>query len=131
MSLKTKISEDLKSAMKAKNTTVLSILRVMKGEIERSEQTSNGKVEVGDAEIIKIVKKLIDGIKETTNNQEELDVLNVYLPTQLSPTQMEDIVKELRLNGVQSMGEIMKYFKSEHDGTYDGKTLSTIIKNLI
>ena len=58
MSLKVRINEDLKSAMKAKEAGKLSILRVLKGEIERSEQTSSGKIELSDADIIKQVKKL-------------------------------------------------------------------------
>ena len=84
MSLTNLISEDLKTAMKEKNAVKLSVLRVLKAEVQRSEQTANGKVELTDGDVIKIVKKLAEGIKETTKNQDELNVLEAYLPKQLS-----------------------------------------------
>lgn len=126
MSLKLKVSEDLKTAMKEKNAGKLSILRVLKGEIERNEQTANGKIDLADADVIKLAKKLVEGIKETTGNQEEISTLENYLPQQLTEEQIRDILATLE---VTDMGSIMKYFKANHDGTYDGKTLSTIIKN--
>ncbi len=131
MSLKQVISEDLKTAMKGKNTTKLSILRVLKGEIERQEQGPNGKVELADGNIVALVKKLIEGIKETTNDQIELDVLGHYIPRQLTDKEMRDTVSFLKENGMKSVGEFMKHFKTTHDGMYDGKTLSTIIKEVL
>jgi len=118
MSLLLRVSEDLKSAMKEKNATKLSVLRVLKAELQRSEQSTNGKVELQDADVIKVVKKLIEGIKETTNNQDELSALNVYLPKQLTETEIREILNSLSF---KDMGSIMKYFKSNFDGQYDGK----------
>lgn len=125
MSLKLTVSEDLKTAMKEKNTAKLSILRVLKSEIERNEQTSNGKIELPDGDVIKIVKKLIEGIKETTANEIEISTLENYLPKQLSETEIRSLVGMLSFN---DMGAIMKHFKSMYDGRYDGKLLSTIVK---
>ena len=128
MNLKERISEDLKAAMKAKNAVKLSILRVLKGEIERNEQTPNGKIELLDGDVIKIVKKLVDSIKNTTDNTLEILALDVYLPRQLSEEQMRDIVFLL---DTKDMGAIMKHFKTVYDGCYDGKLLSTIAKENI
>lgn len=125
MSLINSISEDLKSAMKEKNATKLGILRVLKAEIQRSEQGANGKVELTDSDVVKIVKKLVEGIKETTKNQDELGVLEGYLPKQLTEDQMREIISLL---SVKDMGTIMKHFKTNYDGQYDGKTLSSIVK---
>lgn len=119
------ISEDLKTAMKEKNAIKLSLLRVLKAEIQRSEQTTNGKVELSDGDVVKIVKKLADGIKETTKNQDELNILEGYLPKQLSEDNMREIVSLL---SVKDMGAIMKHFKLNYDGQYDGKILSNIVK---
>jgi len=55
MSLKEKIIADIKSAMKNKETQKLGVLRVLKGEIERNEQTSKGKVELADVDIVALV----------------------------------------------------------------------------
>jgi len=128
MSLKAKISEDLKTAMKEKNAVKLGILRVLKAEIERNEQTSGGKVDLTDGEIVKLVKKLVDSIKETTNDQAEIDALEIYLPKQMTEQEINLVIGVVRKSGISSMGEIMKYFKAYHDGQYDGKLLSELVK---
>jgi len=131
MNLNVKISEDLKTAMKEKNVVKLGILRVLKSELQRIEQSANGKIELTDADVIKIAKKLIDGIKETTNNQEELVVLDSYLPKQLTEETIRMIVFTVKQSGVSQMGDFMKYFKTNHEGQYDGKILSNIVKEHI
>jgi len=131
MNLNVKISEDLKTAMKEKNVIKLGILRVLKSELQRIEQSANGKIELTDADVIKIAKKLIDGIKETTNNQEELVVLDSYLPKQLTEETIRMIVFTVKQSGVSQMGDFMKYFKTNHEGQYDGKILSNIVKEHI
>ena len=131
MSLTSKISEDLKTAMKEKNTTKLSVLRVLKSEIQRSEQTANGKIELTDGDVIKVVKKLIEGIKETTKNQDELNMLDTYLPQQMSESELRLVATKLKEAGNSNVGEFMKYFKNNHDGLYDGKKLSNIVKEIL
>lgn len=131
MSLQTKISEDLKTAMKEKNAVKLSALRVLKSEVQRLEQSATGKVELTDSDIIKLAKKLIEGVKETTNNQEELAVFEGFLPKQLSEAEMRTVVKVIKQSGASNVGDYMKYFKQHHDGLYDGKTLSNIVKEVL
>jgi uncharacterized protein YqeY len=131
MSLKAKVSEDLKTAMKEKNAVKLGILRVLKAEVERNEQTSGGKVDLTDGEIVKLVKKLVDSIKETTNDAVEIQALEVYLPKQMTEHDINLVIGVVKKSGISSMGEIMKYFKSYHDGQYDGKLLSDLVKKAI
>lgn len=131
MSLAIKVSEDLKSAMKEKNTTKLSVLRVLKSELQRNEQSTNGKVELTDGDIVKLVKKLVEGIKETTKNADELAVLEAYLPKQMTEAEIKLIVAKLKEAGNSNVGDFMKYFKSNHDGLYDGKILSNIVKEVL
>lgn len=128
MSLINSISDDLKSAMKEKNTLKLGILRVLKAEIQRLEQGPNGKVELNDGDVIKIVKKLVEGIKETSQNQDEISILETYLPKQFSEIEIRQIISSL---SVKDMSAIMKHFKTNFDGQYDGKILSTIVKESI
>lgn len=80
MKLKEQISEDLKSAMKNKDSVKLNILRVLKGEIERNEQTATKRVELSDGDILKLVKKMIEGIKETKGSEDEINTLEIYMP---------------------------------------------------
>jgi uncharacterized protein YqeY len=131
MSLKEKVSEDLKTAMKEKNPVKLSVLRVLKAEIQRNEQAVSGKVELTDGDIIKLVKKLIEGIKETNNNQDEILVLESYMPKQLTEEFLRETLNRLKETGVSNMGDYMKYFKTNHDGLYDGKILSSMVKEYL
>lgn len=131
MTLKLRISEELKGAMKEKNTLKLSTLRVLKAEIERNEQTSNGKIDMKDGDVIKLVKKLVESIKETTKNLDEIAILEAYLPLQLTEDQIRLVTVKLKEAGHSSLREIMKYFKTNHDGLYDGKILSNIAKEVL
>ena len=131
MSLKIKISEDLKTAMKEKNAVKLGILRVLKAEIERNEQSATGKIELPDGDVIKLVKKLIEGIKETTKDQNEIDALDVYLPKQMTESEIKIVISVIKKSGISNMGDFMKYFKSYHDGQYDGKLLSNLVKEAL
>ncbi len=131
MNLKERVSEDLKTAMKEKNAVKLSVLRVLKAEVQRNEQAASGKVELTDGDIIKLAKKLIEGIKETNNNQEEISVLESYMPKQLTEEYLRSTVKGLKETGLTNMGDFMKYFKTNHDGLYDGKALSNIVKEVL
>lgn len=127
-----KIKNDMIQAMKDKNEVARDILRVLRGEIQRNEQSSKGKVEVSDSDIIKLIKKLIESVKETGNDNGEVAILETYLPTQLSGNEIESIVVRLitqeGFNSPKDMGKIMGYFKSNYDGIYDGKLLSDIVK---
>jgi len=121
--------------MKAKDTTTLNVLRVLKGEIQRAEQSSNGKVELSDSDIIKLVKKSIDGINETDGDQTEVAVLEKYVPKQMTEFEINLSVTSLILgngyNSPKDMGKIMTYFNQNYAGKYDGKLLSEVVKNLL
>jgi len=123
-----RINDDLKIAMKEKQMQKLSVLRVLKSEIDRASQGPKGKVEVNDADVIKIIKRMVEGINSTTKDQTELTVLNQYVPAQLSEDQIKNIVAELKDSGITTMGDIMKHFKNNYDGQYDGKTVSNFAK---
>jgi uncharacterized protein YqeY len=135
MELQKQISADLVAAMKAKDTTTLNVLRVLKGEIQRGEQSSNGKIELSDADIVKLVKKSIDGINETGGDQAEVAVLEKYMPKQMTEFEIQLSVTSLILgnnyNSPKDMGKIMGYFNQNHAGQYDGKLLSEVVKNLL
>jgi uncharacterized protein YqeY len=135
MNLQAQISADLVAAMKTKDTLTLNVLRVLKGEIQRGEQSSNGKIELSDADIIKLVKKSIDGINETGGDQAEVAVLEKYMPKQMTKFEIELAVTSLILgnkyNSPKDMGKIMGHFNQNYSGQYDGKLLSEIVKNLL
>lgn len=145
--LKTQILEDLKVAMKEKNTSKLEAVRATKAAVDKFEKENPGQ----DINYVKALKPLVkqreDSIAQfkLAGNQElveketvELNVINSYLskvmPTQLSKEEMEFVAKKFVSDNSLSkndMGKIMSYFKSNYDGQYDGKELSVIAKNLL
>jgi uncharacterized protein YqeY len=135
MGLQSQISADLVTAMKAKDTITLKVLRVLKGEIQRGEQSSNGKIELSDADIVKLVKKSIDGIIETGGDQLEVAVLEKYMPSQMTLDDMYfqfSLLRSLQgYNSPKDMGKIMAYFNQNFAGQYDGKVLSQMVKDLL
>jgi len=130
MQLKEKIGNDIKVAMKERDTNKLNLLRVLKGELERNEQTSNGKVELTDGSIIQIIKKLTESLKETDGSEEDFKTLSVLLPKQLSDDEIREIVNKQKTDK-SNLGEIMTYFKLTYSGQYDGKKLSEITREIL
>ena len=67
--------------------------------------------------------------------QEQIDIFSLYLPKQLSDTQLEDIIKELILqtgaNSMKDMGKIMNLAKEKVAGGADGKRISQIVKKVL
>ena len=130
-----KIKKDMVTAMKNKDVITRDILRVLKGELDRKEQSSKGKVVLTNTEIIKTIKNLILAIDAEGDTKGEVAILFAYLPTQMTEAQITRKVKEVindqQIDSIRGMGAIMQHFKSKYDGEYDGKTLSKIVKNLL
>jgi uncharacterized protein YqeY len=153
--LKSQILEDLKIAMKEKNSSKLEAVRACKSAIDKFEKENLANAPEGQvmsaANYAKALKPLVkqreDSIAQfkIAGNQEladkettELEVINSYLvkvmPKQFSKEEMESVAKKYASEnslGKSDMGKIMSYFKSTFDGQYDGKELSAIAKNIL
>lgn len=131
--LKEKIVAGITEAMKEKNNVKRDALRVIKGEIERKEQGKDGKVEVSDADIVGLLKKSIENIRTTTNSQEEIAVLEAFLPKQLDKDEVRTIVKDIIANKDvnPTLGDVIKKFNSQYAGQADGKTVSEVVREEI
>lgn len=132
--MKENISNLIKAAMLNKDAESLTILRVLKGEIERNEQTAKGRVELTDPDIVNLVKKLLQSVKESGGTDKEITILESFLPKQLTEAELKGLVVEyVSANNLtaKDMGNIMAYFKQTYNGQYDGKTLSVIVKELV
>lgn len=145
--MKAEILEDLKTAMKEKNTSKLEAVRAVKSAVDKFEKENPGQT-INYAKAIKpLVKQREDSIAQfkTAGNQElvdketaELNVINSYLikvmPKQLSKEDVETLAKTFVSEnslGKSDMGKIMSHFKANYDGQYDGKELSIIAKNVL
>ena len=148
MSLSTLIMDDIKTAMRAKDTIALEALRAIKSEILLAQTSSGAKEEITEADEIRILQKLIKMRKDsasifTTQNRPDLAepelaqiaVIEKFLPAQLSETEVEaiiaKIISETGASGIASMGKVMGIASVQLGGTAEGKTISAIVKKLL
>ena len=148
MSLSTHIMDEMKTAMRAKDTIALEALRAIKSEILLAQTATGSKEEITEADEIKILQKLVKMRKDsasifTTQNRPDLAepelaqiaVIEKFLPTQLTETEVEAIVAkiiaETGATGIASMGKVMGLASAQIGGTAEGKTISTVVKKLL
>ena len=122
MTLQDKLKEDLKSAIKSKDTARKDAIRVVMGEMARLDQK-----EFQDEEIVRILKKLIKSEKEMLEKSGQgasspfIDVINAYLPQMATPEEIHQWITvnidfSAYKNKMQAMGAIMAHFGSSADG---------------
>jgi len=143
MTLKARISEDMKSAMRAKDTVRLGAVRLLLAAIKQKEVDERS--EPDDAAVTGIVEKLIKQRKDSISQfqaagrddlvaaeQAELAVLQVYLPEQLSNAEIEAVVTaaiaESGATSARDMGKVMALLKPRLAGRADMGQVSSLIK---
>ena len=140
-----KINEDLKEAMRGKDALSLSVIRMLKGDIQLK---TIDKGNLTDDDIIAIVSKQIkmrkDAIGEfkkasredlVSQNEQEIEILNKYLPEQLTYDEVVKIINEAfsKVNPTSSkdMGLIMREVSPKLKGRFDMQQVSSLIKKRI
>ena len=148
MSLSTLIMDDLKIAMRAKDTVALEALRAIKSEILLAQTASGSKEEITADDEVKLLQRLVKTRKESARiftEQNRLDlaepelaqiaVVEKFLPAQLTEAEVEvvivKIISETGASGIASMGKVMGLASAQLGGTAEGKTISTIVKKLL
>jgi len=148
MSLSTQVMDEMKNAMREKNTIALEALRAIKSELLLAQTSSGSKEEISEADEIKILQKLVKMRKDsasifTAQNRPDLAepelaqiaIIEKFLPAQLSEAEVEAIVAkiiaETGASGIASMGKVMGLATGQLGGTADGKIISTIVKKLL
>lgn len=148
MSLSVRIMDEIKNAMRAKDTVALESLRSIKSELLLAQTASGSKEEITEDEEIKILQRLVKTRKESARiftEQNRMDlaapelaqvaVIEKFLPKQLSEAEVEaviaKIIAETGASGIASMGKVMGLASAQLGGTAEGKTISTIVKKLL
>ena len=143
MSLKAQITEDMKTAMRAKDSARLGTIRLLQAAMKQKEVDE--RIELDDAAVIAIVDKLIKQRKdsiaayESANRQDladvekaEMEVLKVYLPERMSEAEItaavQAIVAEVGAAGPGDMGKVMGAVKSKLAGKADMGLVSAAVK---
>ncbi len=150
MSLKNQIENKLNKALKEKDKNIYPTLRLIVSSIKDAEIASRTKEkkEILDSDIIAILKKMIKqrnescevykkaGRIELLNSEtKEIDVINTFLPKQLSDDETKKIcaetVKSVGADSMKDMGKVMGALKSKYSDTLDFSKVSPIIKELL
>jgi uncharacterized protein YqeY len=143
MSLKERITEDMKNAMRAKDAERLGTIRMLLAAMKQKEVDE--RVELDDAMVVAIVDKLIKQRKDAAQQYEagqrqdladkeksEIVVLEAYLPQRLSADEVtaavKAIVAELGASGPGDMGKVMGVVKQRLAGTADMGQVSAAVK---
>ncbi len=143
MSLKEHITEDMKTAMRAKDTARLGTIRLLQAAMKQKEVDE--RIELDDTAVIAIVDKLIKQRKdsvaayESANRQDladiernEMKVLEVYLPQRLSAEEItaavQAIVAQVGATGPSDMGKVMGAVKTQLAGKADMGLVSAAVK---
>lgn len=146
MSLKERITEDMKGAMRAKDGERLSTIRMLLAAVKQKEVDE--RVIVDDTALVAIVDKLIKQRKDSIaqfsaagradladKEAAELKVLEAYLPQRLSAEEIEAavraIVSDLGASGPGDMGKVMGAVKAQLAGKADMSLVSNAVKNAL
>ena len=148
MSLEQKIMADLKTAMLAKDDAGLRSLRAIKAAIIVAKTSEGAKGEITEEEETKLLQKLVKSRKDSleifqTQNrpelaikeQEEITIIEKFLPKQLSAGEVETaltkIIADLGASSPADMGKVMGVATKQLAGKADGKTISSLVKELL
>jgi uncharacterized protein YqeY len=148
MSLETQIMAEMKEAMKSKNEAVLRSLRAIKAEIIKAKTEPGAGGEIDEATEQKFLQKMMKQRKDSleifekqgredlaTKEKEEMAVIEKFLPKQMSATEIKEalskIIAEIGASGAADMGKVMGVASKQLAGKAAGKTISTIVKELL
>lgn len=148
MSIKEQLMADMKAAMKAKEEGKLALntIRMARAHIRQAE-IDNGHADFNDDQVLAVLRKEVKQRKETLSEIEssgredlveqtkaEIDVLEKYLPAEMSPEAVEAAVKEIvdaMDPGQKNMGSVMKAVMAKLKGQADGKLINQIVRKLL
>lgn len=143
MTLSERINNDLKEAMKSKDSFRLSVIRMVKGAMQLAKP--NPREELTDDDVIIVISKQIkmrnDSIKEfeaagrsdlVEQNKKEIEILNTYMPKQLSEEELTEIIdkvfEEVKPTSQKDMGLIMKNISPLVKGKADMSLVNKLVK---
>ena len=143
MSLKTQLTEDMKTAMRAKDQVSLSTIRLINAAIKQFEVDE--RTEADDAKVISILTKMVKQRKDSSKiyteagrqdladkENAEIEILNRYLPQMMSAeeikTVVEAVIAETGASGMADMGKVMGVLKTRLAGKADMGEVNKVLK---
>lgn len=148
MNLEQKVMAEMKEAMKAKNEAGLRALRGIKAEIIKAKTEPGAGGEVSEEGELKLLQRMMKQRKDSLEiyqqqgrqdlvqkEQEEINVIEKFLPRQLSETELkaelQSIIAETGASSPADMGKVMGVATKKLAGRADGKAISAAVKELL
>ena len=143
MSLKARIQEDVKQAMRAHQREQLAALRLVTAAIKQKEVDE--RIELSDEQVLAVLDKMVKQRRESleqflqagredlaAKEQFELDLIQAYLPEPLSEDQLADLIRstidKLGASSIRDMGAVMNALRGQVQGRADMKAVSQAVK---
>jgi len=147
-SLQHEVMTKLKEAMKAKDKIALESLRAIKSELLLVQTSSKSNEDITAEDEIKILQKLVKQRKESAalyNTQgrqdlaepelKQVEVISQFLPKQLSTDEIKlvvsKVIEQVGASSMKDMGKVMRIVSKQLAGKADGKTISSLVKELL
>jgi uncharacterized protein len=140
MSLQQDIDNNLVQALKDKDTTKVSTLRMLKSALQ-NQAIALKQTDLDDQTVVAAIRKELkkrqdamaayksaDRQELLEKEQQEADILSVYLPAMMSDDDLAKIVDEIIANGKDNFGQIMKEVMTKTQGQADGQTVQKLVK---
>ena len=142
--LKQLITDDMKLALKAQDKSALKAIRMILGAIKQKE--IDERIELNDGQVMAVIQKMVKQRKDSISQfseagrtdlveveEEELSIINNYMPNQLSESEIEAAVikaiSDTGANSMKDMGKLMGILKGQLDGQADMGQVSQFIKS--
>lgn len=143
MSLKERITEDMKAAMRARETERLGTIRMIQAAIKQREVDE--RIALDDVQVLSVIEKMIKTRKESiaqfesggradlaAKENQEIQLLQAYLPAQLSATELDALIASaIAATGaasIKDMGKVMNLLKQQAQGRADMAVVGAKIK---
>ncbi len=148
MGILANLTNEIKTAMRAKDSLRLEALRAIKSAVMLEQTSSAAGTTLTDEQEIKLVQKLVKQRKDSAQifkdqnrpdlvepEEAQAKIIAEFLPAQLSEEEITkivgDIIAQTGAEGMKDMGKVMGMASKQMAGTADGKTISTIVKQLL
>ena len=146
MAILSHLTDEIKAAMRAKDTLRLEALRAIKSAMMLVQTSAGGSIELTEEEEIKLVQKLVKQRKDSAQifreqnradlaepEEAQAEIIAAFLPEQLTEEEIgaivAQVIEELNATSMQDMGKVMGKASQVMAGKADGKTISTIVRN--
>ena len=143
MSLKARIQEDVKNAMRAQQREQLAVLRLVTAAIKQKEVDE--RIDLDDTQVLAVLDKMAKQRRESLEQyraagrddladqeQFELDLIQAYLPEQLGEDELAELIRaaiaDLGASSIRDMGSVMNALRAEVQGRADMKAVSQAVK---